>query len=38
MQPNQLVGFSIFEDDHPNHKNDLKHVVILHRGNDDKPV
>jgi hypothetical protein len=38
IQPNLLIGFSIFEDDHPN-ENKLKQVVILHRGgNDDKPL
>jgi hypothetical protein len=37
IAPHQLSSVSLFEDDHPNDKK-LKHIVILHRGNDLAPL
>lgn len=37
IAPHQLASVSIFEDDHPNDQK-LKHVVILHKGNDLTPL
>ena len=37
IAPHELLGFSIFEDDHPCN-NKLYHAVIIHKGNGATPL